>query len=298
MNTILLPLYGALPLMDNICQNMGYTKGEVEIRSFPDEETYMRIISDVNERSVIIFATLDRPNAKILPLIFLAKMARDYGARSVGLIAPYLAYMRQDKVFHPGEGITAQYFARLLSSCFDWMVTVEPHLHRSQSISSLYSIPSFVLHPTASLSHWIEINVKNPLIVGPDKESESSVQKIAQLIKAPSLIFDKNRMGDRKVSVSAPDLSPFKNLTPVIVDDIISTGETIMAVISQLKQTIPQKPYCIAVHGVFSEQCYEALSQLQVAEIVTTNTITHSSNQIDISHQIVQILQDNALSGV
>ncbi|WP_164119514.1 ribose-phosphate pyrophosphokinase-like domain-containing protein, partial [Stenotrophomonas maltophilia] len=85
---------------------------------------------------------LAQPNEKILPLIFAAATARELGAARVGLVAPYLAYMRQDRRFNPGEAVTSRQMAHLVSGAFDWMVTVDPHLHRYSDLSEIYSIPT------------------------------------------------------------------------------------------------------------------------------------------------------------
>jgi ribose-phosphate pyrophosphokinase len=105
------------------------TGGEVaerETRRFSDEETYMRPRTDVTGRPVAVVCTLDRADGKFLPLAFTAAMARDLGATRVGLVAPYLAYMRQDRRFEEGEAVTSSYFARLISTSVHWLVTVDP----------------------------------------------------------------------------------------------------------------------------------------------------------------------------
>jgi ribose-phosphate pyrophosphokinase len=110
------------------------------IRCFPDRETYVRITSNVRNKEVIIIRSLNDPNAKTIELILLCNTLRENGAKRVGLIAPYLAYMRQDKQFKSGEGISAKYYAALLSKYFDWFITVDPHLHRINSLRQIFSI--------------------------------------------------------------------------------------------------------------------------------------------------------------
>ena len=95
---------------------------------------------------VLVVCTLDHPDSKLVSLVLVAETARDLGARSVTLVAPYLGYMRQDARFHPGEGVTSLYVGRLLSSVFDRLVTIDPHLHRHVALWEVYSIP----HVTAS----------------------------------------------------------------------------------------------------------------------------------------------------
>ena len=116
--------------------------GAATVRRFADGESYVRILSPVRGRAVAVVATLDRPDDKVLPLVFLAATARDLGAAAVGLVAPYLAYMRQDVRFRAGEGVTSSYFASLLSGAMDWLVTVDPHLHRRSNLGEIYRIPA------------------------------------------------------------------------------------------------------------------------------------------------------------
>lgn len=146
------PEYSVLPLPGNsaagqaLAAALHATLGAVTIRAFPDQESYVRIDTPVAGRDVILLCTLDRPDEKFLPLAFIAATARQLGAARVGLVAPYLGYLRQDKRFQDGEGITAEYFASLLSRVVDWIITVDPHLHRYHALSDIYAIPSQVVN--------------------------------------------------------------------------------------------------------------------------------------------------------
>ncbi len=171
--------------MKRIDKTCDLVMGDLTLHLFPDDETYIKINSNVKDQKVILFASLDYPNQKLLPLVFTAQTIKELGAKEVGLLTPYLAYMRQDKQFNPGEGITSKYFAALLSEYFDYLVTVDPHLHRRKSLDEIYKIPTTVLHATTAIANWIKKHIKNPLIIGPDKESEQWVSDIAQ--KANSL---------------------------------------------------------------------------------------------------------------
>src|SRR3546814_19604917 len=114
----------------------------METRRFPDGETYVRLLSEVKDKAVDLVCTLARPDDGFLRLIFAADAARELGACQVNLIAPYLSYMRQDCRFQPGEAVTSRSFARLVSSSFDRLLTVDQHLHRYQALSPLYKVPT------------------------------------------------------------------------------------------------------------------------------------------------------------
>jgi ribose-phosphate pyrophosphokinase len=283
MKPLIISLFDDYPAVQAIAETQGYDVGHVLLRDFPDGESYIKFQNDLNNRALILFTSLDRPNAKILPLILVAETAKALGARCVGLCAPYLAYMRQDKQFQPGEGVTSKYFAKLLSQHLDWLVTVDPHLHRYHHLDEIYAIPNTTLHATQEIARWIENEITKPLLIGPDSESEQWVAEIARIAHAPYLILEKNRHGDYDVDVSSPTIGPYHDHTPVLVDDIISTAQTMIAVVKHLQQAKMKAAVCVGIHAVFSNHAYENLVKAGAASIVTCNTIKHKSNGIDVS---------------
>ncbi len=262
---------------------IGAERGEIEVRRFPDGETYLRYGTEVKGRSVILFYTLDRPDEKILPLLFAAATARELGAMQVGLVAPYLAYMRQDRRFHDGEAVTSARFAKILSEHVDWLVTVDPHLHRRGSLGEIYSIPAVAVHAAPLISKWITRMVSKPLLIGPDQESEQWVASVAQAVGAPHVILEKVRRGDREVEVSLPAIERWRDRTPVLVDDIVSTARTMIETVRHLKSVGLSQPVCIAVHGVFAGEAFRELIAAGAGRVVSTNTIPHESNEIDVT---------------
>ena len=150
---LLIPLPGNDHLVEGLAQALCADIGNVAIGRFPDGESYLRYETPISGRSLMLVCTLDRPDNKFLPLMFAAAAARDLGASRVGLICPYLAYMRQDRRFQPGEAVTSIYFAKLLSSQIDWLVTVDPHLHRRGSLAEVYSVPTQVVHAAPLVSN-------------------------------------------------------------------------------------------------------------------------------------------------
>jgi ribose-phosphate pyrophosphokinase len=290
------PVLFALPdneaLADVLSRDLEIERGEVVLRRFPDGETYVRFQEKVAGKEIILLCTLHAPDRKILPLYFLAETARELGAIRIGLIAPYLAYMRQDRRFQEGEGITSRYFSKLISNSFDWLITVDPHLHRYHSLNEIYSIPTKIVQIAPVVSHWIRKEVKDPLLIGPDSESEQWVSKVAQGAHAPYVILNKVRRGDRKVEVSIPNVELWRKHTPVLVDDIISTGHTMMETIHTLKKMNLPAPVCIGIHAVFSDRDFKALLQSGAVRVVTSNTIPHKSNALDISDLLAQAVRD------
>ncbi len=283
---LILPVPGNESFARHLAEAGGWELGAIETRRFPDGETYVRVLSDVADRPVYLVCSLSRPDDGFLRLVFAADAARALGASEVTLVAPYLSYMRQDRRFQPGEAITSKTFARLVSSSFDRLVTVDPHLHRYPALSALYTIPAEALHAAPLLADWIAAEVDQPVIVGPDEESEQWVSAIARRIGAPHAVLRKVRHGDRNVDVEFPDLSQWKARYPVLVDDIASSGHTLIEAARKLPLLGFRRPVCAVVHGVFAEDSYERL-KLFADRIVSSDSISHESNAIQLAPLIV-----------
>jgi ribose-phosphate pyrophosphokinase len=291
MNTILFSIPGNETISDHLIKHLNAEKGEVTIRHFPDGESYIKINSDVKNKCVVLVCTLNDPDKKLLSLYFLSQTAKDLGAKCTCLVTPYLAYKRQDKRFHPGEGITSTYFGKLISSFADSLITVDPHLHRRSSLSEVYHIPNRVIHAAAHISQWIKKNVDKPVLIGPDSESVQWVSEVAKNAGAPFTILQKIRHGDRDVEVSIPEVENYKDHIPVLIDDIISTARTMIETVEHLKKAGMKPPICIGVHAVFAGNAYEELMNSGAASVVTCNTIPHKTNKIDLSAILAENIQ-------
>ena len=266
-----------------IAETLGADVASLTMRQFPDEESYVRLSAACAGRDVIVVATLDRPNSKVLPLLFLVDLAHELRASRVILVAPYLAYMRQDTRFKPGEAVTSRSFAKLLSAGIDALVTVDPHLHRYEALAELYLVPAHVIHAAPLVAEWIQAEIERPLLVGPDSESGQWVADVARRASAPYVVLEKTRRGDRDVEVSVPDVERWRDHRPVLVDDIISTARTMIETVRRLKSADLPAPICVGVHAVFAGDAYRDLRAAGAERVVTTNTIAHESNQIDVS---------------
>jgi ribose-phosphate pyrophosphokinase len=207
----------------------------------------------------------------------------------VRLVAPYLAYMRQDKAFRPGEAVTSDSFARLISSLFDGLATVDPHLHRRAALSELYSIPAAAVQAAPALADWITAEVPRPLLIGPDSESAQWVQAIAERISAPWTVMEKTRRGDYDVSVELPDLSGHAICTPVLIDDIASSGRTMIAAANLLAARGLARPVCAVVHPLFAGDAFARI-QAVAARVVSCDSVPHPSNAIPLAPLVAAAL--------
>jgi ribose-phosphate pyrophosphokinase len=285
MALLLLAMPGNEEMARELAEDLGAEVGVLTVQPFPDRETYVRLRSDVHGRDVALVCTLDNPDPKLAPLLFAADLVREFGGNRVGLIAPYLAYMRQDCRFQDGEAITSRSFARLLSTAFEWLVTVDPHLHRHSSLNEIYNIPTAVAHAAPIMSDWIMRNVVDPLVVGPDSESEQWVRDVAARANAPHVTLTKYRLGDHSVRIEAPDLSGYRGKRPVLVDDIVASGGTLVEAAHRLMERGLAKPISLVVHAIFAEDALRRLQSVS-AEIISSDTVVHPTNRLNVRESL------------
>lgn len=286
---------GAEDCAARLAARLGASPCALESRRFPDGEVYLRVAGDVRGEHVAVVAQLRDPDPQLPGLLFLADALRDLGAASVGLIAPYLPYMRQDIRFLPGEAVSSRSLAELLSAAFAWLVTVDPHLHRVASLDALYRIPARVAPSAAAIAAWIRAQVMRPHVVGPDEESAQWVAEVAARAGCPHTVLRKHRRGDRSVELVLPDLGALRGQTPVLVDDIIASGQTLAATLRALRAAGLAAPVCVGVHAVFAGDASAALQAAGAARVVSCNTLPHPSNAIDVTDALADAV--TALAG-
>jgi ribose-phosphate pyrophosphokinase len=288
MKRVLLPFPLQRKLAETMAPLLGARVGRLDWRHFPDGESLVTIEEGLDSFDVALVATLRNPDEHALPLRFAAATAREFGARSVGLVAPYLAYMRQDKRFHAGEAVSAPLFARFLEESFDWLITADPHLHRNPELSKLYHIPIRRVATSPLIADWIRDNVANAVLIGPDSESGQWVSDIANRAGVPYQVLTKIRRGDRDVEVSLPSIDAVRARTPVFVDDIASSGRTAIETLGHLRRLGLPPPVCVVIHPVFAEGAYEQLLAAGPGRVVSTDSIPHPSNAISLAGLLAQ----------
>jgi ribose-phosphate pyrophosphokinase len=286
------PLLFALPGAEHLARGMRphwrFEAGALALHRFPDGECCPRFGADLRGRDVVLAACLEQPDAKLLALYLAAATARELGAASIGLVLPYLPYMRQDKAFGPGEGTSARHLAALLTSCADWMATVDPHLHRIAQLDQVFGMPALAVSSAEALAQWIRAHVERPVVVGPDSESAQWVARVAGLLGCPHVVMEKVRTGDREVRVVLASGAIPAGYRPVLLDDIAASGHTLARAVGVLRQAGAPAPTCLVVHALFAADALAVLKQAEPAGLVSCNTIVHETNGIDICQPLAE----------
>ena len=210
-----------------LAQAAGLPAHAIERHRFPDGELKLRL--PVNEttgrlpRHALLLRSLHQPNEKLVELLLAARTARSLGVQHLTLVAPYLAYMRQDIAFHPGEAVSQQVVGGFLAGLFDAVVTVDPHLHRIERLEQAIPVPqAVVLSGAEPLADLIAQRRPNALLVGPDGESAQWIAQAAARHGFDHAVCTKVRHGDRNVAIELPALNA-QGRAVVLLDDMAST---------------------------------------------------------------------------
>jgi ribose-phosphate pyrophosphokinase len=274
LKTLFVPFPGTTAaIARTLAKQCGGAVANLNYRRFPDGESYFRVEEAVAEHDVVLVCSLDDPDPKTTLLQLIAAELRVRGARSVGLVAPYLAYMRQDARFHPGEPVSARLYAGLISGAVDWLATVDPHLHRVRDLAEIYAIPTRVVHATEPMAAWVRREARDALLVGPDEESRQWVSAVAAAAEVPFVVLRKQRLGDREVRVGVGDLSAYAGRTPVLIDDVVSSGHTLIAAAAELAPQGLHASQCLAVHSLASTATLRELSAFGLTLVSSDSTV-------------------------
>jgi len=272
----------------------------IERHRFPDGELKLRLPSEL-PRSVVLLRGLHQPNEKLVELLIAAPAARELGAQRLLLVCPYLAYMRQDIAFLPGEAVSQRHIAGLLASRFDAVVTVDPHLHRIDSLRDVMpGCTAVSLSAAALIGAWVAQRVSRPLLLGPDEESAQWVREAA---RACSPVADhawclKQRRGDREVQVTLPPALDCRGRAVVLIDDLASTGCTLAAAARRVIVAGAASVDVVVTHALFVGNALAELHAAGVGQVWSTDSVPHASNAISVVPLLAQALAtDRAFPG-
>lgn len=276
-----------------LADRLGLPCDQIAVRSFPDRESLVRVPASAG--TVILYRSLDDPNGKLIELILAASALRDLGAGRLVLVAPYLAYMRQDMAFTTGEAVSQRIIGRLIAQHFDAVVTVDPHLHRIATLGeAVPGIPAIAISAAPVLAQMIDA-AEAPVIVGPDSESRQWTQSIAGPLGLDMLLGDKERHGDRKVTLSIGGIEQVRGRTAILVDDVISSGETLIAAAAQLRAAGARRIEAIATHCLARPGDLARMQGCGIARVVSTDSIAGPTARASLAPLLADALRSEGL---
>lgn len=274
------------PLAKKISLDLHAEYKNIELRIFADGESKIRLDNMAKKNCIIIHSTYPPTDQHLMQLFMIMYKCKEDGAKNICVVSPYLAYTRQDKVFVDGEIITIKLVGKILA-CLGITKLITIDSHKPNALN--YSFATIDLTAIPSLSSYVKHNLtmNNPIVISPDEGGIERAKKFAGLINANSLSLVKTRdrfTGD--VSISLLDQGSLKNCDALIVDDMISTGTSIMKTIELLKKYHIGDVYAICTHALLLDDAKQKLLNAGIKEVISTNSIPNEFAKVDLSSVI------------
>lgn len=273
----------------------GYALAVIECHRFPDGELRLRLPAELPER-VALWRGLQQPNEKLVEVLLAAQTARTLGAKHLTLVAPYMAYMRQDIAFNPGEAISQRVVGGFLAGLFDAVITIDPHLHRVATLFDAMPVKDAIaLSGAPLLADHIASQRQQPLLIGPDEEALQWVALAAARHGWDHAVCRKTRRGDREVDIELPEF-PVVGRAVVLMDDVASSGHTLARAAVKLRAAGAASIDVAVTHALFVPGAVQLVRGSGVGEIWSTDCISHPSNAVSIVPEVVRSLQGLGVS--
>ena len=287
---MLLAWHDEAVLAQGLAAALGVPLALVDAHRFPDGETRLRLPPQLPPR-VLLLRGLQDPDAKLTPLLLAAAGARELGAAQLTLICPYLADMRQDMAFTPGEVVSQRHLGQLLAASFEAVITVDPHLHRVPTLDAvLPGRRGVALTAAELLGGLVAQRVPGALLLAPDEEAGQWVRRAARAHGLDHAVCRKTRHGDREVDVALPDAA-VAGRAVVLLDDVASTGRTLAAA---ARGALSQGALSVDVavtHALFVGDALATVRAAGVRHVWSSDAVPHASNAVSIVPLLAQALR-------
>jgi len=266
---------------------------ETVTRRFPDGELYVRVLGEVAGEDVVLVQSLGlEPDPLLVEYFLIVDALRGSGCKSVTAVIPYLAYARQDSRFNDGEPLSLGAIARLIEDAgSDRIITVDAHLHRFRKLGDVFRIPTHNVSAMPLLAQYYRANSehRDVVVIGPDSESEQWAMVVAETLSAKHFLLNKQRLGDREVKTSGP--LPVRGKSVVVVDDIVSTGGTLVDVAAKLKERGAKRIDVLVTHALLVGDTLAKLSEAGISDLISTDTVPGPTSRVSVAPAIVNVLQ-------
>ncbi|WP_178018887.1 ribose-phosphate pyrophosphokinase [uncultured Paenibacillus sp.] len=268
-------------LVSDICGRLGIEPGKVKLSRFKSGEIYVHYEESIRNFDVFLVQSLSHPiNELFVELLVMIDAAKRASARTINVIMPYYGYARQERKSAPREPISAKLLADVLTTAgANRVVTIDLH---APAIQGFFNIPVDHLTALDLMTDYLKAKqIPNPVIVSPDAGRASMAEKLANGLDSPFAIMIKKRPAHNE-SVITHVIGDVAGHTPIIIEDLIDTGSTIVNVVEGLKERGAEDAYVCATHGLFSENALEKLQHPNIRQVVVTDSIAqpelHSSH--------------------
>lgn len=264
---------------------------QISVHHFPDKESLVTLPEKKSDHAILCLS-LDYPNNKLIELLLACKTLRKQGIKRLTLVAPYLCYMRQDKSFHTEEAISQQIIGQWLSELFDDVITVDPHMHRVNTLDEVIpNTSNHIISATASLGEFVKSLGYPVHLLGPDEESLQWVKQVAAISHSSYSVATKIRYSDTHVEITLPDVD-YKDKHIILIDDVISTGHTVAQAAEQLYQAKAKQADVLVTHALFTKEAMATLQKANIKNIWSSDSIPHKTNQVSLTNLLAKSIRN------
>jgi ribose-phosphate pyrophosphokinase len=277
---------GSEAISGEVSRALNSESGGLEIRDFPDGEKYVRVMPNVSGSECALIKSV-RSNDDLMELLLCLDALRDQGAAPIHAVTPYLAYMRQDKRFKPGEALSAKTVLKLIHEFADTTATINCHFLSDAGEAVHEGIRFHNLDAISQLAGHIGLDCENPVFIAPDKGSLGFAKQGAHLMDCGFNHLTKTRHSGTEVEIGYKELE-VEGKDVIILDDIISTGGTIVEAAKMIRRWKPKTVNVGCVHGLFLNGV-EKLGDV-VDNVVATDTVGNPVAKVKVSNIIAEHL--------
>jgi len=257
------------------------------VKRFPDGEMYIRVGGRLEGDDVVLVQSTPS-DEDLLELLLLEDAVREAGAKRTFVVVPYFGYARQDRRFFPGEPVSARSLCRHVELDADAVIMVDLH---SPTTLGHFSKPAFEASGIPALARLLRERPID-LLVSPDKGGVDRVRRMAQLLDRPWFALEKRRIDSDKVELSLPttDVPAFKGKHVALIDDVITTGGTMVEAAKLLKRHGVGATSAACTHGLFLRDAFERIKAV-TDEVYSTDTLENPAEKASVAPDIAQILK-------
>jgi len=286
-------------LRAKVARELGVKTVALEMKRFPDGEKYLRVLDDVKDENLVVVHSIHHtPDELLFEYLLLVDTLRDLGAKRIVSFIPYFAYARQDERFNPGEALSFKTVSKLIESVgTDEIYTIDMHQHRVIRSSDVFRIPSHNLSAMPLLADYMRsiYNKRKPLVIGPDAEAEQWAKLAADRLQSDYDVFEKKRLGPDKVEIR-PRKSNARDRDILIVDDIISTGGTIVEAMKVLLSQEAKSVSVACTHPLLVSGALMKIRDAGAENVVGTDTVPSPISYVSVAPLIAEQVRKAGLT--
>ncbi|MDH5815986.1 MAG: ribose-phosphate diphosphokinase [Candidatus Nezhaarchaeota archaeon] len=290
---MLIPGPASPQLTQRLAKACNYAMARVSYKIFPDGESYIRVESNLKGETAIVVQSCPPPQDKrVIELLQLIDASLRAGATKVFAIVPYFAYSRQDRVFLDHEALSSKIIARIIETVgASLLITV--NIHSDLVLNYFEKIKALNVDAFPEVASYLALyNLRKPLVLSPDKKRYPDAQRVAKLMNGEAAFLEKKRDLLSGEVVTEEKTLALEGRDVVIIDDIISTGGTLINAAKIISKGNPNRIIAACIHGLYVDNALEKLAAVGVKEVISTDTIESSTSKISVAKVIANTLKE------